>query len=74
MRESINTLRYATKAKKIETNPQSIERNSQNGLIQKLKEEICTLRYLLASFSTGKNNGTPVASLHALPHNIEVHS
>ena len=74
MRESINTLRYATKAKKIETNPQFVEANPQNNLIQKLKEEICTLRYLLTSFTAVKNNGIPIASLHALPHNIEVHS
>jgi hypothetical protein len=74
LRESVNTLRYATKANKIQSNPHVVEADPRNSLIYKLKEEICTLRYLLASFSTDNNNGTPAPSIHTIPQIAEVQS
>ncbi|CAM6023319.1 unnamed protein product [Sphagnum balticum] len=54
LRESVSTLRYATKAHHIHSALNIVEPDSRSNLISKLKEEICSLRYLVASFSTPK--------------------
>jgi hypothetical protein len=54
LRESVSTLRYATKAHHIHSALNVVEPDSRSNLISKLKEEICSLRYLVASFSTPK--------------------
>ncbi len=50
----MSTLRYATKAHHIHSALNVVEPDSRSNLISKLKEEICSLRYLVASFSTPK--------------------
>ncbi|CAM6093411.1 unnamed protein product [Calypogeia fissa] len=55
LRESINTLRYATTASRIPP-PITLDQDPRNKLIKALKEEICTLRTLLSSFTSVKEN------------------